>query len=161
MISGHLKHFARTPIHDLSVLRFVIKSHTSYQWICVIIKLFGKFLVIYPGGFELIRCGSWADKFGPTSIIRWITFVVIKYLSYCRKSFPLSIDSNKSIFFHVVSYCLFFNCFFKYFCSVKSLILVSFHDWKRTSGWLESWERLLFVTDVSTTCAEAIFTVKW
>ena len=111
MISGHLKHFARTPIHDLSVLRFVIKSHTSYQWIYLIIKLFGKFLVIYPGGFELIRCGSWADKFGPTSIIRWITFVVIKYLSYCRKSFPLSIDGNKSIFFHVFSYCLFFLLF--------------------------------------------------
>ena len=27
------------------------------------------------------------------------------------------------------------------------------------AGWLESWEGLLLVTDVSTTCAEAIF--KW
>ena len=32
---------------------------------------------------------------------------------------------------------------------------------KRSSRWLESWEGLLFVTDVSTTCAEAIFRVKW
>ena len=28
-------------------------------------------------------------------------------------------------------------------------------DWKWLSGWLESWEGLLFVTDVSTTCVEA------
>ena len=34
-------------------------------------------------------------------------------------------------------------------------------NWKRSSGWLESWEGLLLVTDVSTTCAEAIFRVKW
>ena len=34
-------------------------------------------------------------------------------------------------------------------------------DWKRSSGWLESWEGLLLVTDVSTTCAEAIFRVKY
>jgi len=33
-------------------------------------------------------------------------------------------------------------------------------DWKRSSRWLESWERLLFVNDVSTTCAEAIFRVN-
>ena len=32
-------------------------------------------------------------------------------------------------------------------------------DWKRSSGWLESWEGLLSVTDVSTTCAEAILTL--
>ena len=34
-----------------------------------------------------------------------------------------------------------------------------FLDWKRSSGWLESWERLLLVTGVSTTCAEATFRV--
>ena len=34
-------------------------------------------------------------------------------------------------------------------------------DWKRSSGWLVSCEGLLLVTDVSTTCAEAIFRVKW
>ena len=35
-------------------------------------------------------------------------------------------------------------------------------DWKRSSGWLESWKGLLSsVTDVSTTCAVAIFRVKW
>lgn len=103
MISGHLKHFARTPIHDLSVLRFVIKSHTSYQWIYLIIKLFGKFLVIYPGGFELIRCGSWADKFGPTSIIRCITFVVIKYLIVGKVFLFLliRISQSFSMFFHI------------------------------------------------------------
>ena len=33
--------------------------------------------------------------------------------------------------------------------------------WQRSSGWLESWEGLLLVTDVSTTCSEAIFRVKW
>ena len=33
-------------------------------------------------------------------------------------------------------------------------------DWKRSSGWLESWEGLLLVTDLSTTYAEAIFRVK-
>jgi len=32
-------------------------------------------------------------------------------------------------------------------------------DWKRSARWLESWEGLLFVTDVLTTCAEAIFRV--
>ena len=37
---------------------------------------------------------------------------------------------------------------------------VTFLDWKRWSGWLESWEGLLLVTDVSTTCAEAILTLK-
>ena len=31
---------------------------------------------------------------------------------------------------------------------------------KISSGWLEPWEGLLFATDVSTTCAEAIFRVK-
>ena len=34
-------------------------------------------------------------------------------------------------------------------------------DWKRSSGWLESCEGLLFATDVLTTCAEAIFRVTW
>ena len=38
---------------------------------------------------------------------------------------------------------------------------VTYLDWKRSSGWSESWEGLLLVTDVSTTCAEAIFRVKW
>ena len=33
-------------------------------------------------------------------------------------------------------------------------------DWKRSSGWLESWEGLLLATDVSTTCVEAVFSVK-
>ena len=33
-------------------------------------------------------------------------------------------------------------------------------DWKRSSGWLESWEGLLFMSNVLTTCAEAIFRVK-
>ena len=49
-------------------------------------------------------------------------------------------------------------------CSMYVLKLrtrVSYRDWKRSSGWLESWEGLLLVTDVSTTCAEAIFRVKW
>ena len=32
-------------------------------------------------------------------------------------------------------------------------------DWKRSSGWLESWEGLLFATDVSPTYAAAIFRV--
>ena len=34
-------------------------------------------------------------------------------------------------------------------------------DWNRSSGWLESWEGLLFANDFSTTCVEAIFRVKW
>ena len=34
-------------------------------------------------------------------------------------------------------------------------------DWKWSSEWLEFWEGLLLATDVSTTCAEAIFRVKW
>ena len=37
---------------------------------------------------------------------------------------------------------------------------VTYLDWKRTSGWLESREGLLFATDVLTTCVEAIFRVK-
>ena len=36
---------------------------------------------------------------------------------------------------------------------------VTYLDWKRSSGWLESWEGLLLVTGVSTTCAETITTV--
>ena len=36
---------------------------------------------------------------------------------------------------------------------------ISQHSKIRPSGWLESWEWLFFVTDVSTTCAEAIFRV--
>ena len=40
------------------------------------------------------------------------------------------------------------------------LALQSCLDLKRSSGWLESWEGLLFVTEVSKTCAEAIFWVK-
>ena len=34
-------------------------------------------------------------------------------------------------------------------------------DWQWLSGLLASWEGLLLATDVSTTCAEAIFRVKW
>ena len=34
-------------------------------------------------------------------------------------------------------------------------------NWKRSCRWLECWEGLLFANDVSTTCAEAIFRVKW
>ena len=37
---------------------------------------------------------------------------------------------------------------------------VAYLDWKRSSGWLESWEGLLLANDVSTTCTEAIFKVK-
>ena len=37
---------------------------------------------------------------------------------------------------------------------------VTYLDWKRSSWWLEFWIGLLFVTDVSTTYAEAIFKVK-
>lgn len=33
-------------------------------------------------------------------------------------------------------------------------------DWKWSSGWLEAWEGLLLMTDVSTTCGEANFIVK-
>ena len=40
-------------------------------------------------------------------------------------------------------------------------IWVSCLDWKRSSGWLESWEGLLFVTIVLTTHAEGIFRVKF
>ena len=43
----------------------------------------------------------------------------------------------------------------------KKMVWVAYLDWKRSSGWLESWEGLLLVTDVSTTCAEAIFRAKW
>ena len=34
-------------------------------------------------------------------------------------------------------------------------------DWKRSSGWLESWEGLLLVTDVSTSLYMAIIPVCW
>ena len=49
------------------------------------------------------------------------------------------------------------------FCSFCYLLLTVKTNlgWKRSSGWLESWEGLLLLTDVSTTCAEAIFEVKW
>ena len=36
---------------------------------------------------------------------------------------------------------------------------VTYLDWKRSSGWLESWEGPLFATNVSTICAVAIFRV--
>ena len=36
---------------------------------------------------------------------------------------------------------------------------VTYLNWKRSSGWLESWQGLLFVTDISTNCAETIFRV--
>ena len=49
---------------------------------------------------------------------------------------------------------------YKYFTHPDQTINKSL-DWKRSSGWLESWEGLLLVTNVSTTCAEAIFRVKW
>ena len=32
---------------------------------------------------------------------------------------------------------------------------------KRSSGWLQPWDGLLFAIEVLTTCAEAIFRVKW
>ena len=38
---------------------------------------------------------------------------------------------------------------------------VTYLDWNRSSGWLESWKGLLLVTDVSTTCAQAISRVNW
>ena len=41
------------------------------------------------------------------------------------------------------------------FCKGKSAVYL---DWKWSSGWLESWQGLLLATDVSTTCAGAIFT---
>ena len=44
-------------------------------------------------------------------------------------------------------------------CRMWPKIHVNF-DWKWSSGWLESWERLLLVTDVLTACAEAIFRLK-
>ena len=34
--------------------------------------------------------------------------------------------------------------------------ILMYLDWKRSYGWLKPWEGLLLVTDVSTTCAEAI-----
>ena len=45
--------------------------------------------------------------------------------------------------------------------TIFELQKLNYLDWKRSSGWLESWEGLLLVTDVSTTCAEAILRVKW
>ena len=39
-------------------------------------------------------------------------------------------------------------------CNIHSLI-------EKDLGDLKSWEGLLFATDVSATCAEAIFRVKW
>ena len=50
-------------------------------------------------------------------------------------------------------------------CKVHSIVVLDgdklpLLDWKLSSGWLESWG-LLLATDVSTTCAEVIFRVKW
>ena len=46
--------------------------------------------------------------------------------------------------------------FFKFWCFFLVPIYINHClDWKRSSGWLESQEGLLFVTDVSTTCVEA------
>ena len=44
---------------------------------------------------------------------------------------------------------------------MRHSIIYSYLDWKWSSVLLESWEGLLLVTDVSTTCAEAIFRVSW
>ena len=38
---------------------------------------------------------------------------------------------------------------------------VTYLYWKWSSGWLDSWQGLLFATDVCGTCAEAIFTWLW
>ena len=48
-------------------------------------------------------------------------------------------------------------------CNITTLRHVSiwYLDWKLLSGLLEPRERLLLAIDVSTTCAEAIFKVKW
>ena len=51
------------------------------------------------------------------------------------------------------------NCISYHFHNFKAHSF-TYLDWKRSSGWLESWEGLLLVTDVSTTCSEAIFRVK-
>jgi len=39
--------------------------------------------------------------------------------------------------------------------------VATYLDWKWSSGWLDSREGLLLVTDILTTCAEAVFRVKW
>ena len=39
------------------------------------------------------------------------------------------------------------------------LTIITFFDWKTSSGWLESWKGLLFATDILTACGEAIFRV--
>ena len=57
-------------------------------------------------------------------------------------------------FINTIPYCLYLWVI--YFFEHEKKIF----DWKTSSEWLESWEGLLLVTDVSTTCAEAIFRVK-
>ena len=61
----------------------------------------------------------------------------------------------KSSFEHFINDCVGATSF------TREELSLTYRDWKRSSGWLESWEGLLFVTDVSTTCAEALFRVKW
>ena len=38
---------------------------------------------------------------------------------------------------------------------------VTYLDWKRSYGWLESWEGVLLVTNVSTTARKPFFRVNW
>ena len=48
-----------------------------------------------------------------------------------------------------------------HWCTLKVKRNGSYLDWKRSSGWFESWKGLLLMTDVSTTSAEAILRVMW
>ena len=57
---------------------------------------------------------------------------------------------------HFIGFLASSSCFHK----MHDWNFAGYLDWKRSSGGLESSEGLLFVSAISTTCAEAIFRVK-
>jgi len=74
-----------------------------------------------------------------------VNFVIFGLLFYVLQQFTYTLHQT---IFHTVMVPLLIN-------SIKRL------NWKWSSGQRESWERLLLATDISTTCGEAIFRVKW
>ena len=95
--------------------------------------------------------------------IGWTRTERNSYFPMSLTSFSCSCDRNKYGGIWRRSINFFKGCFLCYcdgiyrrvlffVCSMNQILPHLFLDWKRSSGWLESWEGLLLLTDVSTTC---------
>ena len=83
---------------------------------------------------------------------------VAQWLISCRRWLPLETMLTMQ---EVLYYIIWIAEIIVIIIIIKLILLFLsmslFLDWKRSFGWLQSWERLLLETDVSTTCEEAIF----